>query len=94
MELANDDGDLYYESCRIVRSGGLLKVLQASVLPPQAGEPGLVVALPPGGPAPVGVVTGEGVLGLLRVQMEGRRAMAAEEFLRGARGFVGARLPS
>ena len=74
--------------------GRLLKVLQASVLPPQAGEPGLVVALPPGESAPVGVVTGEGVLGLLRVQMEGRRAMAAEEFLRGARGFVGARLPS
>src|SRR3990172_1336657 len=74
--------------------GRLLKVLQASVLPPQAGEPGLVVALPPGGPAPGGGVTGEGVLGLLRVQMEGRRAMAAEEFLRGARGFVGARLPS
>jgi len=74
--------------------GRLLKVLQAIVLPPRAGEPGLVVALPPGGPAPVGVVTGEGVLGLLRVQMEGRRAMAAEEFLRGARAFVGARLPS
>jgi len=60
----------------------------------QAGEPGLVVAPEPAGPVPVGIVTGEGVLGLLRVQMEGRRAMAAEEFLRGARGFVGARLPS
>lgn len=28
LELANDDGNLYYESCRMVRSGGLLKVLQ------------------------------------------------------------------
>jgi len=74
--------------------GRLLKVLQAIVLPHQAGEPGLVVAPEPAGPVPVGIVTGEGVLGLLRVQMEGRRAMAAEEFLRGARGFVGARLPS
>jgi methionyl-tRNA formyltransferase len=45
-------------------------------------------------PAAVGVVCGEGVLGLVRVQLEGRKAMSTEEFLRGARGFIGSMLPS
>jgi methionyl-tRNA formyltransferase len=44
-----------------------------------------VVALDDG----VGVVTGEGALKLLEVQLAGKRAMTIEEFLRGQRGFVG-----
>ena len=59
-----------------------------------AAEPGEVVALPPSGPAPVGVGTGDGVLGLLRVQIEGRQPVAARDFLAGHAAFVGARLPS
>jgi len=35
-------------------------------------------------------VTGEGVLGLLSVQLEGKRPMSAVEFLRGQPGFIGA----
>jgi methionyl-tRNA formyltransferase len=42
----------------------------------------------------LGVATGEGILGLVEVQMEGRRAMTAEEFLRGRRDFLGTVLPS
>ncbi|MDD4985661.1 MAG: methionyl-tRNA formyltransferase [Dehalococcoidales bacterium] len=58
---------------------------------------GRVVALPLAGggagePA-FGVGTGKAVLGVLRVQMEGRRAMSAAEFLKGQRELVGARLP-
>jgi len=53
-------------------------------------EPGTVVAVPRGSPTPVGVVTGEGVLGLLSVQLEGKRPMSAVEFLRGQPGFIGA----
>ena len=49
------------------------------------GQPGQVVALDDG----VGVVTGEGALKLLEVQLAGKRAMTIEEFLRGQRGFVG-----
>jgi methionyl-tRNA formyltransferase len=41
----------------------------------------------------LGIGTGDGILGVLRLQMEGRRAMSAEEFLRGQRDFVGAVLP-
>jgi methionyl-tRNA formyltransferase len=50
-------------------------------------EIGEVVALPeaPG----VGVVTGQGILGLCRVQLGGRREMAVDDFVRGQRGFIG-----
>lgn len=54
------------------------------------GEPGLVVELERGG---VGVCAGDGVLGLLRVQLEGKREMASSEFIRGQRDFVGSVLP-
>ena len=62
--------------------------------PGVAAQPGEVAPLPPSGPAPVGVGTSEGVLGLLRVQIEGRQPVAARDFLAGHADFVGARLPS
>ncbi|RLC92577.1 MAG: hypothetical protein DRI39_08125, partial [Chloroflexi bacterium] len=52
-----------------------------------------VVALERSQPATVGVQTGDGILGLRQVQLEGKRVTAAEEFIRGQRGFVGAVLP-
>ena len=60
-------------------------------------EAGRVVALTPavkGSGAGFGVGTGEGVLWVCTVQMEGKRAMSAAEFLRGHRQFIGAILPS
>jgi methionyl-tRNA formyltransferase len=51
---------------------------------------GRVVALPGAG---LGVSTGDGVLRLLAVQLEGKRVMTAGEFLRGQRQLVGAVLP-
>ena len=56
-------------------------------------EAGQVVAVDQGG-AVLGVNTGDGVLGILRVQLEGKRAMSADEFVRGQRQLIGARLPS
>ena len=44
--------------------------------------------------AAFGVNTGEGILGVLKLQLEGKRAMPAAEFLRGQRQFIGAVLPS
>ncbi|MCX6009320.1 MAG: methionyl-tRNA formyltransferase [Chloroflexi bacterium] len=58
----------------------------------KSGEPGKVIALSPSAPATVGVETGDGVLGLLRVQLEGKREMSAEEFVRGQRDFIGSNL--
>jgi len=55
-------------------------------------EVGKVIALPPTAPAAVGVQTGEGVLGLLGVQLEGKREMDAREFLVGHRDFIGSLL--
>ena len=71
--------------------GRLLKVLEASGVDADgAGEPaGTVVTLLDGG---LGVAAGEGVLELRRLQLEGRSAVGAREFLRGQLGFVGARL--
>ena len=41
-----------------------------------------------------GIGTGDGVLAVARVQLEGKRALSAAEFLRGQRDFIGAILPS
>ena len=80
--------------------GRQLKLLEAVPLvtdaaavgesPPEAGQ---VVAIG-AGPAAFGVVTGDGVLGVVRVQLEGKRALSAAEFLRGQREFIGSVLPS
>jgi methionyl-tRNA formyltransferase len=55
-------------------------------------EPGKVIALPPSAPVKVGVQTGDGVLGLMRLQLEGKRELSADEFVRGQRDFIGGRL--
>jgi methionyl-tRNA formyltransferase len=85
-----------WPGCYTRWQGKVLKILEASPLSDtsfggQRGEPGRVVPLAGGG---VGVQTGGGVLKLRRVQLEGRREMGAEDFLRGQRGFSGALLPS
>ena len=63
--------------------------------------PGRVVTLPPGAaeaapperPRPAfAIQTGEGLLLPLKLQRAGRRALFAEEFLRGERDFIGSRL--
>ncbi len=52
---------------------------------------GQVIPLPEG---VFGVGTGDGVLRVLGVQMEGKRVLSAAEFLRGQRHFIGEVLPS
>jgi methionyl-tRNA formyltransferase len=49
-------------------------------------EVGEVIALTE--PPWVGAVTGQGVLGLCQVQLEGKRAMSANDFVRGKRDFI------
>jgi methionyl-tRNA formyltransferase len=74
--------------------GKQLKIIEAVPLSADsAPEIGRVVALPPlqnRNRPPLGVGTGRGVLGILKVQFEGKRAMSGEEFLRGQRAFPGA----
>lgn len=79
--------------------GRMLKITAASVVAvPQAagdenGDPGLVVEVNEPDIS-VGVVTGSGVLGIKGLQLEGKRPVSSEEFLRGYRDFPGSRLPS
>jgi methionyl-tRNA formyltransferase len=71
-------------------NGRLLKIVQARVVSAATAgaEPGEVGSTPEG-PA---VVTGDGLLLLVQLQLEGRRGLPAADFLRGQRDFVGSRL--
>ncbi len=77
--------------------GRQLKIIGAVPLPGERSlEPGRVVALSSAtgaSKAAFGVHTGDGILGILEVQLEGKRAISAAEFLRGQRQFIGVRLP-
>ncbi len=53
------------------------------------GEIGEVVALPQSESVEVGVVTGEGILGLCQIQLEGKRQMSIADFMRGRKDFIG-----
>jgi methionyl-tRNA formyltransferase len=76
--------------------GKQLKIIEAIPLAAVVNpEPGRVVALLPtqtASQAAFGVGAGEGVLGVLKVQLEGKRAMSADEFLRGQKEFIGGML--
>jgi methionyl-tRNA formyltransferase len=84
-----------WPGCYTKWQGGHLKIIEALPLtgPSRKGriKVGEVVMLT--STAAFGVSTGEGVLGVSQVQMEGRRVMSAAEFLRGQREFIGAILP-
>ena len=82
-----------WPGCYTLWQGRQLKILEAVPLPGAGtAEVGRVIVLNQG-EVVFGVTTGDGTLGVLRLQMEGRRAMSAAEFLRGQRQFIGAVLP-
>ncbi len=86
-----------WPGCYTRWQGRQLKIIEAEPLPAiRALETGQVVVLTSAteSKAAFGVSTGAGILGVLKVQLEGKRAMSAAEFLRGQRQFVGAILPS
>lgn len=73
-------------------NGRLLKILSATALPSVEGsQPGTVIPLREQD-IPAGVVAGRGVLGLKTLQLEGKRPIACEEFLRGYGDFLGSSL--
>ncbi len=73
--------------------GKQIKIIEA--VPLTDGTPfeaGRVITLPPDRislKGAFGVGTGEGVLAVTKVQIEGKRAMSADEFIRGQRDFLG-----
>jgi len=77
-----------WPGCYTRWKGKRLKICKAAPLSDMAkGEIGEVVTLPE--PPKIGVVTGQGILGLCQVQLEGRREMPIEDFVRGQRDFIG-----
>ena len=82
-----------WPGCYTWWNGKVLKILEAVPLADShVLEPGRVVAMPAGQPTVVGVGTGDGTLGLVTIQLEGKRAVSAEEFQRGQREFIGSML--
>ena len=83
-----------WPGCYTRWQGKRLKIIEAAPLPQaEVLETGQVVELS-GGEAALGVHTKDGILGVLTVQLEGKRALSAAEFLKGQRQFMGAILPS
>ncbi len=75
------------------RKGKILKLTKARAVPPITGYPHQPGAVLNTADNPVAIATGEGLLAVDELQLEGRRSVSAEEFLRGQRDFVGAVLP-
>jgi methionyl-tRNA formyltransferase len=86
-----------WPGCYTTWQGRQLKIIEVVPMAAEADlEVGRVVALTPtmeGSEAAFGVRTGDGILGVSKVQLEGKRAMSAAEFLRGHKQFIGATLP-
>jgi len=77
-----------WPSCYTWWQGKRLKIHRATLLGESPkGKIGQVVALRES--PKVGVVTGEGILGLCQVQLESKREMPVADFLRGQRNFIG-----
>lgn len=73
--------------------GKNLRVIRASAAAVAGSHrAGQVIALP-GQEGVLGIGTGEGVLVIHDLQLEGKRVMTASEFVRGQRDFVGSLLP-
>ncbi len=82
-----------WPGCYTRWQGKKLKVLDAvSLTCDEEMEPGRVVSLADKYEIPAGVSTAAGVLGLGRIQLEGKKAMLIKDFLRGQREFIGQKL--
>jgi len=82
-----------WPGCYTRWQGKRLEIIETVPLPGERPfAVGQVVALNKAGAA-FGVNTKDGILGVLKVQLEGKRIMPAAEFLRGQRQFLGAILP-
>lgn len=79
-----------WPGCYTTWNNARLKVISAVPLPDTStGKTGEVVALPRGEPARVAVRTGNGLLGLVTLQLEGKKEMSAADFMAGHKEFAG-----
>jgi len=80
-----------WPGCYTRWQGKTLKVMAATPLRGKRERPGKVIPIDGDG---AGVQTGDGILVLRQLQLEGKRPMDIAEFLRGQRDFIGSILPS
>jgi len=79
-----------WPGCYVKWRGSRIKITAAvPVADTDKGSPGQVIALPRGEATRLAVRTGEGLLGLVTLQPEGKREMTAVDFTAGHRDFVG-----
>ena len=85
-----------WPGCYTLWEGKRLKVLESALVEDAGpeGTIGQVVGRPSGSGPAVAMVTGQGLLGLVKVQLAGRQPQAIDAFVRGYPRFVGACLPS
>ncbi len=78
--------------------GKLLKIISARAIPqsasPEPATPGTVSVLQDAGHKSLLIATGDGSLLVTQLQLEGKKAMSAEEFLRGYPQIIGETLQS
>jgi methionyl-tRNA formyltransferase len=76
--------------------GKRLEIIRGFPLPwPETIEPGQVADMRRlSKEAAFGIGTGDGVLGVCKVQLEGKKAVPAIDFMRGQRGFLGSKVSS
>jgi methionyl-tRNA formyltransferase len=83
-----------WPGCYTTWKGKQLKINEAVVLTGGGTkDPGKVVNIE-GRQDAAGIITGDGILEVLELQLEGKRAMKTGEFLRGQRSFIASCLPS
>jgi methionyl-tRNA formyltransferase len=78
-----------WPGCYTSWQGKRLKINKAIPIEGETSEQAGKVVVLPGSNTAVGIITRDGILGLLEVQLEGKKSMTAEEFIRGHREFPG-----
>jgi methionyl-tRNA formyltransferase len=79
-----------WPGCSTTWKGKKLRIESAIPLEEEVGGMvGKIIELPQEITTPVGVKCGKGVLGLVTIQLEGKRKMPVGEFIRGQRDFTG-----
>lgn len=82
-----------WPGCFTYWQGKVLKILNAVAMPgANHVEPGVVVALSQDSEIPIGIGTGDGVLGIYRIQIEGKKPNTSSDFIRGQREFIGGKV--
>jgi methionyl-tRNA formyltransferase len=82
-----------WPGCYTTWRGKQVKIIEAEALPEERSPGAGKVIVLPGRGSGLGIGTGEGVLEVLKLQLQGKKAVSAAEFLRGQRDFLGDKLP-